>query len=57
MQNLDPILIFTTVADMGSFTRAADSLGIRKGRASSAVRKLEDDVGAGSCTGRPAACS
>ena len=45
MQNLDPILIFITVAEMGSFTRAADSLGIQKGRASTAVRKLEEDVG------------
>ena len=45
MQNLEPILIFITVADMGSFTRAADSLGIQKGRASMAVRKLEEDVG------------
>ncbi|RVA44300.1 LysR family transcriptional regulator, partial [Mesorhizobium sp. M7A.F.Ca.CA.004.11.1.1] len=27
MQNLEPILIFITVAEMGSFTRAADSLG------------------------------
>ncbi len=46
MQNLEPILIFTRVAEMGSFTRAADSLGIQKGRASTAVRRLEDDVGA-----------
>jgi len=45
MQNLEPILIFVTVADMGSFTRAADSLGIQKGRASMAVRRLEEDVG------------
>lgn len=45
MQNLEPLLIFITVADMGSFTRAADSLGIQKGRASTAVRKLEEDVG------------
>jgi DNA-binding transcriptional LysR family regulator len=45
MQNLEPILIFITVAEMGSFTRAADSLGIQKGRASTAVRKLEVDVG------------
>jgi DNA-binding transcriptional LysR family regulator len=45
MQKLDPLLIFITVADMGSFTQAADSLGIRKGRASTVVRKLEDDVG------------
>lgn len=46
MQDLKPLLIFTRVADMGSFTRAADSLGIRKGRASSAVKELEDTVGA-----------
>jgi DNA-binding transcriptional LysR family regulator len=45
MQNLDPIRIFITVADMGSFTHAADSLGIQKGRVSTAVRKLEEDVG------------
>ncbi len=45
MQNLEPIRIFLTVADMGSFTRAADSLGLQKGRASMAVRKLEQDVG------------
>jgi DNA-binding transcriptional LysR family regulator len=45
MQNLEPLLIFITVADMGSFTHAADSLGIQKGRASTAVRKLEEEVG------------
>src|ERR1700761_875674 len=45
MQNLEPVLIFVTVAEMGSFTRAADSLGIQKGRASMAVRKLEDSLG------------
>ncbi|CAI2512158.1 D-malate degradation protein R [Serratia ficaria] len=45
MQNLEPILIFITVAEMGSFTRAADSLGIQKGRVSTVVRRLEEDVG------------
>ncbi len=45
MQNLEPILIFIRVAEMGSFTHAAGSLGIQKGRASTAVRKLEEDVG------------
>ena len=45
MQNLEPILIFIRVAEMGSFTHPADSLGIQKGRASTAVRRLEDDVG------------
>jgi DNA-binding transcriptional LysR family regulator len=45
MQNLEPLLIFVTVAEMGSFTHAADSLGIQKGRASTAVRKLEEDLG------------
>jgi DNA-binding transcriptional LysR family regulator len=55
MQKLEPILIFITVAEMGSFTRAADSLGIQKGRASTAVRKLEEDVGVR--LRRRAACS
>ncbi|AEG50160.1 transcriptional regulator, LysR family [Sphingobium chlorophenolicum L-1] len=45
MQDLEPLLIFTRVADMGSFTRAAESLGIAKGRASTAVRDLEAAVG------------
>ena len=45
MQNLEPVLIFIRVAEMGSFTQAADSLGIQKGRASTAVRRLEEDVG------------
>jgi hypothetical protein len=57
MQSLEPILIFITVAEMASFTRAADSLGIQKGRASTAVRKLEEDVGVRLCTGPRAACS
>ena len=46
MQNLEPILIFVTVAEMGGFSHAADSLWhCQKGRASTAVRKLEEDVG------------
>src|ERR1700756_1212182 len=45
MQHLEPILIFITVAEMGRFTRVAYRLGIQKGRASTAVRKLEEDVG------------
>ena len=40
-----PILIFLRVAGMGSCTQAAASLGIQKGRASTAVRQLEADVG------------
>jgi DNA-binding transcriptional LysR family regulator len=46
IQSLEPLLIFVTVADMGSFTRAAERLGIQKGRASTAIRRLEEDVGA-----------
>ena len=45
MQHLEPRLIFVTVAEMESFTRAAESLGIQKGRASSVVRKLEEELG------------
>lgn len=46
MQNLDALLIFARVAEMTSFTRAAESLGIQKGRVSTVVRTLERDVGA-----------
>jgi DNA-binding transcriptional LysR family regulator len=45
MQNLDALLIFARVAEMSSFTRAAESLGIQKGRVSMVVRSLERDVG------------
>lgn len=45
MQNLDTLLIFARVAEMTSFTRAAESLGIQKGRVSMVIRQLERDVG------------
>lgn len=45
MQNLDALLIFARVAEMTSFTRAAESLGIQKGRVSMVIRMLERDVG------------
>ncbi len=45
MHDLEPVLIFVRVAEMGNFTRAADSLNIPKGKASTAVRRLEDAVG------------
>lgn len=45
---LDPqaLLIFARVAEMLSFTRAAESLGIQKGRVSTVVRGLEQEMGA-----------
>ncbi|WP_110640565.1 LysR family transcriptional regulator [Salinicola sp. CPA57] len=46
MKNLDALLIFSRVAEMTSFTRAAESLGVQKGRVSTAIRELERDVGA-----------
>ena len=45
MQNLDALLIFARVAEMASFTRAAESLGIQKGRVSTVIRALERDMG------------
>jgi DNA-binding transcriptional LysR family regulator len=45
MQSHESLVIFIRVAETGSFTRAADSLGIQKGRASTAVRRLEEEVG------------
>lgn len=45
MQNLDALLIFARVAEMTSFTRAAESLGVQKGRVSMVIRELEREVG------------
>lgn len=45
MQDLDALLIFARVAEMSSFTRAAESLGIQKGRVSAVVRRLEQALG------------
>ncbi|WP_426111073.1 LysR family transcriptional regulator [Pseudomonas sp. DSP3-2-2] len=46
MPNLQALLIFARVAEMMSFTRAAESLGIQKGRVSTVIRVLEQEVGA-----------
>lgn len=45
MRNLEALAIFVRVAEMGSFTHAAESLGIQKGRASNVVRELEAQMG------------
>lgn len=44
--DLDQLRIFARVAELGSFTQAADQLGMAKGRVSTAVRQLESHVGA-----------
>lgn len=46
MPNLQTLLIFARVAEMLSFTRAAESLGIQKGRVSTVIRGLEREIGA-----------
>jgi len=46
MQDLESLAIFVRIAEMESFTRAAESLGIQKGRASNVVRRIEAGVGA-----------
>jgi DNA-binding transcriptional LysR family regulator len=45
MQNLEALAIFVRIAEMGSFTHAAESLGIQKGRASNVVREMEAQLG------------
>jgi DNA-binding transcriptional LysR family regulator len=45
MQNLDALAIFVRIAEMSSFTHAAESLGIQKGRASHVVRQMEAQLG------------
>lgn len=43
--DLNDLRVFARVADLGSFTRAADQLALTKGRASSAVQHLEAQLG------------
>ncbi|MGN7973100.1 LysR family transcriptional regulator [Serratia sp. 22264] len=45
MQDLDSLAIFVRIAEMASFTHAAESLGIQKGRASNVVRRIEAAMG------------
>lgn len=45
MSQLDAMQVFVRVAELSSFTRAADSLGLPKASASTAVRKLETLLG------------
>jgi DNA-binding transcriptional LysR family regulator len=42
---LDTLRMFVKVAELASFTRAAEDLGLSKARVSTAVRELESDVG------------
>lgn len=44
--DLQELRVFARVADLGSFSRAADQLGLAKGRVSAAVQHLEVQVGA-----------
>jgi len=45
MSQIDRIRIFQRVAELGSFTQAADSLSLPKARASTAVQQLEAELG------------
>ena len=57
MHYLEPILIFITVADMGSFTHAADSLGIQPEGPQKRSGSWKKMPGVRLCTGRRVACS
>jgi len=46
MSQIERIRIFQRVAELGSFTQAAESLGLPKARASTAVQQLEAELGA-----------
>jgi DNA-binding transcriptional LysR family regulator len=43
---LDDLRIFSRVAELASFSQAADQLGLTKGRVSTVVQHLEAHVGA-----------
>ena len=44
--DLQDLRVFARVADLGSFSGAADQLGLAKGRVSAAVQRLELQLGA-----------
>jgi DNA-binding transcriptional LysR family regulator len=46
MDRIDVMRIYLRVAELGSFTQAADSLGLSKASISSAIRELETSLGA-----------
>jgi DNA-binding transcriptional LysR family regulator len=46
MDRIDAMRIYIRVAELGSFTQAADSLGLSKASISSAIRELEAGLGA-----------
>jgi DNA-binding transcriptional LysR family regulator len=46
MNQLEAMQIFVRVAELGSFTRAAESLGMPKASVSTAVQQLESELGA-----------
>lgn len=46
MFRLDSLRMFQRVAELGGFTRAAESLGVPKATLSVAIRQLEEEVGA-----------
>ena len=43
--DLHELRVFATVAELASFSRAADQLGLAKGRVSTSVQQLEAQVG------------
>src|SRR5690606_39569079 len=45
MNQIEAMRIFVRVAEVSSFTRAAESLGLPKASASSAVQRLESELG------------
>ncbi len=45
MDRLDTLRVFLRVTELGSFTRAADSLGLPKASVSQAIARLEADLG------------
>lgn len=45
MDKIEAMRVFARVAELGSFTRAADSLGLPKASVSTAVQRLETELG------------
>lgn len=57
MDQLDAMRMFVRVAELESFIRSAEQLGVPKATLSATIRRLEEQMGTRCCSAPPGGCS